>query len=46
MGVVAIAMFIAIYLLFTRTRVGIVVRSAIYRPGWPRRSVTTCRWSS
>lgn len=32
MGAVAIAMFVAIYLLLTRTRVGIVVRSAIYRP--------------
>jgi len=28
----AIAMFVAIYLLLTRTRVGIVVRSAIYKP--------------
>jgi branched-chain amino acid transport system permease protein len=32
MGGVAIAMFIAIWLLLTRTRVGIVVRSAIYKP--------------
>jgi len=32
MGGVAIAMFVAIYLLLTRTRVGIVVRSAIYKP--------------
>src|ERR1700730_2137928 len=32
MGGVAIAMFGLIYLLLTRTRVGIVVRSAIYRP--------------
>lgn len=32
MGGVALAMFAAIYLLLTRTRVGIVVRSAIYRP--------------
>lgn len=32
MGFVAIAMFAVIYLLLTRTRVGIVVRSAIYRP--------------
>ncbi|QJW83793.1 branched-chain amino acid ABC transporter permease [Ramlibacter terrae] len=32
MGAVAAAMFVAIYLLLTRTRVGIVVRSAIYRP--------------
>ncbi len=32
MGGVAVAMFAAIYLLLTRTRVGIVVRSAIYRP--------------
>ena len=32
MGAVAIAMFVAIYLLLTRTRVGIVVRSAIYKP--------------
>lgn len=32
MGGVAIAMFILIWLLLTRTRVGIVVRSAIYRP--------------
>jgi len=32
MGGVAIAMFMLIYLLLTRTRVGIVVRSAIYRP--------------
>jgi branched-chain amino acid transport system permease protein len=32
MGVVALAMFAAIYLLLTRTRVGIVVRSAIYKP--------------
>jgi branched-chain amino acid transport system permease protein len=32
MGGVAIAMFIVIYLLLTRTRVGIVVRSAIYKP--------------
>jgi branched-chain amino acid transport system permease protein len=31
-GGVAVAMFIAIYLLLTRTRVGIVVRSAIYKP--------------
>jgi len=32
MGAVAIAMFVVIYLLLTRTRVGIVVRSAIYKP--------------
>lgn len=32
MGGIAIAMFVAVYLLLTRTRVGIVVRSAIYRP--------------
>ena len=32
MGAIALAMFAAIYLLLTRTRVGIVVRSAIYRP--------------
>nr|WP_259372705.1 branched-chain amino acid ABC transporter permease [Schlegelella koreensis] len=32
MGAIAIAMFAAIYLLLTRTRVGIVVRAAIYRP--------------
>lgn len=32
MGVIAICMFIAIYQLLTRTRVGIVVRSAMYRP--------------
>ncbi|MBK4735269.1 branched-chain amino acid ABC transporter permease [Noviherbaspirillum pedocola] len=32
MGGVALVMFVAIYLLLTRTRVGIVVRSAIYRP--------------
>ncbi len=32
MGAVAVAMFIAIYLLLTHTRVGIVVRSAIYKP--------------
>ncbi|OZI34710.1 branched-chain amino acid ABC transporter permease [Bordetella genomosp. 10] len=32
MGAIAIAMFIAIYLVLTRTRVGIVVRSAIHRP--------------
>ena len=32
MGVVALAMFVAIYLLMTRTRVGIVVRSAVYKP--------------
>lgn len=32
MGGVAVIMFVAIYLLLTRTRVGIVVRSAIYRP--------------
>lgn len=32
MGSVALAMFVVIYLLLTRTRVGIVVRSAIYRP--------------
>ncbi|CAP44256.1 probable branched-chain amino acid transport system, permease component [Bordetella petrii] len=32
MGGIAIAMFIAIYLMLTRTRVGIVVRSAIHRP--------------
>jgi branched-chain amino acid transport system permease protein len=32
MGGVAIAMFIVIYLLLTRTRTGIVVRSAIYKP--------------
>lgn len=32
MGGVAVAMFLVIYLLLTRTRVGIVVRSAIYRP--------------
>jgi len=33
MGLVSLAMFGALYLLLTRTRVGIVVRSAIYRPG-------------
>jgi branched-chain amino acid transport system permease protein len=32
MGGIALAMFGAIYLLLTRTRVGIVVRSAIYKP--------------
>lgn len=32
MGAVAVAMFVVIYLLLTRTRVGIVVRSAIYKP--------------
>lgn len=32
MGAVALAMFVAIWLLLTRTRVGIVVRAAIYRP--------------
>ncbi len=32
MGGVAVVMFVLIYLLLTRTRVGIVVRSAIYRP--------------
>jgi branched-chain amino acid transport system permease protein len=32
MGAVAVAMFVVIYILLTRTRVGIVVRSAIYRP--------------
>ncbi|WP_454724530.1 MULTISPECIES: branched-chain amino acid ABC transporter permease [Cupriavidus] len=32
MGAVALAMFAVIYLLLTRTRVGIVVRSAIYKP--------------
>ena len=32
MGAVAVVMFVAIYLLLDRTRVGIVVRSAIYRP--------------
>lgn len=32
MGGVALAMFGAIYLLLTRTRVGIVVRAAIYKP--------------
>lgn len=32
MGLIAVVMFIAIYLLLTRTRVGIVVRSAIYKP--------------
>lgn len=32
MGAIAVAMFIGIYLLLTRTRVGIVVRSAIYKP--------------
>jgi branched-chain amino acid transport system permease protein len=32
MGLVALAMFAAIYGLLTRTRVGIVVRAAIYKP--------------
>jgi len=32
MGGVALAMFGAIYLLMTRTRIGIVVRAAVYRP--------------
>jgi branched-chain amino acid transport system permease protein len=32
MGSIAIGMFGAIYLLMTRTRVGIVVRSAVYKP--------------
>ena len=32
MGGIAVAMFVAIYLLLTRTRIGIVVRSAIYKP--------------
>jgi branched-chain amino acid transport system permease protein len=32
MGGVALAMFAALYLLLTRTRVGIVVRSAIHKP--------------
>ncbi|RYE80889.1 MAG: branched-chain amino acid ABC transporter permease [Oxalobacteraceae bacterium] len=33
MGGVAMAMFVVIYALLTRTRIGIVVRSAIYKPG-------------
>jgi branched-chain amino acid transport system permease protein len=32
MGGVAIAMFVATYLLLVRTRVGIIVRSAVYKP--------------
>ncbi|MEO8153826.1 MAG: branched-chain amino acid ABC transporter permease [Rhizobacter sp.] len=32
MGAVAVAMFVLIYLMLTRTPVGIVVRSAIYKP--------------
>ncbi len=32
MGAVAIGMFVVLYLMLTRTRVGIVVRSAIYKP--------------
>ncbi|MBL8303088.1 MAG: branched-chain amino acid ABC transporter permease [Ideonella sp.] len=32
MGTVALAMFAAIYALMTRTRIGIVVRAAVYRP--------------
>jgi branched-chain amino acid transport system permease protein len=32
MGAVAIGMFVVIYLLLSRTRVGIIVRSAIHRP--------------
>src|SRR3546814_822525 len=32
MGSVAVAMFILLYLLLTRTRVGIALRSAIYKP--------------
>jgi branched-chain amino acid transport system permease protein len=32
MGGIAIVMFVAIYLVLTRTRIGIVVRSAIYKP--------------
>lgn len=32
MGGVAMVMFVLIYLLLTRTRVGIIVRSAIYKP--------------
>src|SRR5260370_20095800 len=32
MGAVALAMFAVLYLLLTRTRVGIVVRAATYRP--------------
>jgi branched-chain amino acid transport system permease protein len=32
MGAVAVGMFVAIYLLLSRTRVGIIVRSAIHRP--------------
>ncbi len=32
MGGVALVMFVLLYLLLTRTRVGIIVRSAIYRP--------------
>lgn len=32
MGGVALAMFALLYLMLTRTRIGIVVRSAIYRP--------------
>lgn len=32
MGIISVLMFVAIYLLLTRTRVGIVVRSAIHRP--------------
>lgn len=32
MGGVALVMFVLLYLMLTRTRIGIVVRSAIYRP--------------
>lgn len=32
MGVVGVAMFALIYIVLTRTRVGIIVRSAIYKP--------------
>ncbi|WP_416400174.1 branched-chain amino acid ABC transporter permease [Alicycliphilus denitrificans] len=32
MGTVAVVMFVLVYLLLTRTRVGIIVRAAIYKP--------------
>src|SRR5260370_23745240 len=32
MGIVALAMFAVLYVVLTRTRVGIIVRAATYRP--------------
>jgi ABC-type uncharacterized transport system permease subunit len=40
---VALLMLLALWLLLTRTRIGLVIQAALTHPRWSKRWATTCR---